>query len=566
MKGLQAISQKVTTKVKVSEKGALRNSALVISALLLSLTVFPVYSQSSASNEDKVYGSLPNRDLSIQYTRLARQSADSGNYELSGSFLDTALVFWKYNPDALYLQAQNRLRNEEHDRAIDLMATALSGITFQFYNKNEVLLAYLDLLVKFDRSQDVLVLIQSLPWDIQKQKQILHITCRALLTEGRTEQLSKSVHKGNELYPSDSFFQHHLLQIDSGYRHQVQQDILENQNVDFYSKEAFQSLIPATNRPSDIAKLLALYRETWGEDLFSRIQGFRLYEDLGNDELTQLFNGISSITENQLTLLMEISEVLDSVQNVKKAFEEFSGNIKRDPDKDGFYEIEELYSQGVIQKVEENSDGDPDFERTLIFENGTPKQFSLHTDTKNMLTITYDKYPEVSKAKNRTGSSVIEMELVPYSIRYQIPGYASYVPAFSVPLPSQSTVPVLGTLLANSANIDAYKQAVADASEAKRYAFSREEGLLKEIQAQETKVAADMLAGTVNERRRDSDGDGYYEIREYYQDGELVRITYDGNRNGTPEYIEEYKNTPIRMWDTDEDGIIEYQLQFEKRE
>lgn len=526
-----------------------------------------VYSQTpeltSELRGSVVYGALPNNELSIQYTRLARRSAEVENYELSTAFVETALVFWEHNPDALYLMAEIHLQNEEYDKAIEIMGEALGGGTFRYYQKNEILLSYLDLLVRFDRSRDALVLMNGLPAAVQKQLPYLKTSSRALIAEGRDEQLLKSVRNGIKLYPSDSFFQQYMIDLDSEYRRKARRNILSGDENSFYSKGAFHALIPATNRPSDLAKLLALYAEKWGGDLFSRIQGYRLKESISLKELEQLFSNYNKIDENQLHMLMEIANVLDSTSNVKDAFRVFNGTIERDPDNDGFMEVSEQYTEGVIQRVEVNSDGDPEPEKLLDVRDGVPRNFTLELLDGNTLNVFYEDYPEVSRAENKTGNSVIEMKLVPYSVRSPIPAWDAYTPPSVVPLPSIETTPALGTLLAKSARIEANKNI---ASKPETYTFLRDKGLLTEMEDRKTKVAADMMSGTVNERRRDSDGDGYYEIREYYRDGELVRITYDGNKNGIPEYIEEYENKPLRMWDTDEDGIIEYQLQFERKE
>jgi hypothetical protein len=155
---------------------------------------------------------------------------------------------------------------------------------------------------------------------------------------------------------------------------------------------------------------------------------------------------------------------------------------------------------------------------------------------------------------------LIEIELVPYSVRYQLPSWESYKAPYPVPLPTVETLPVLSTLLARSADI----QAEENGKDPYTYTFSSDKGLLEVVGREKAKAESDLLSGTITERRRDMDGDGFFEIIEYYRDAKLIRITYDGNRNGIPEYIEEYGDTPMRKWDTDEDGKVEYQMQFEK--
>jgi len=150
----------------------------------------------------------------------------------------------------------------------------------------------------------------------------------------------------------------------------------------------------------------------------------------------------------------------------------------------------------------------------------------------------------LSGAESIVGRSVIEIDLVPYSVQYQLPNWKNYSAPNPVPLPSVETVPVLSTLLANSADI----RAETNRKDPQSYSFSRDKGLLEVAIKGKTQVESDLLSGTITERRRDMDGDGFFEIIEYYRDAKLIRITYDGNKNGIPEYIEEYEETPMRKW------------------
>ncbi|MFW5711776.1 MAG: hypothetical protein ACOCW5_02060 [Spirochaetia bacterium] len=502
------------------------------------------------------YGSLPNKELSLQYTRMARQSAEAGNFERSAVFTDTALVFWEHNPDALYIDARAKQREGNYDRAVELLKAALSSTEFQFYSKTEILIEYLDLLVRFDRGQEALVLMQNLPVGTQRQQQFLQLACRALRAEGRPEQLLKSVRTGIELYPSDPFFQQHLINLDSAYRRRVRAEILRGSDPEYYGQEAYQALIQTSNRPTDLAKLLDMYSSRWKADLFSRLQSFRLNQQLTLQELERLFADVQELNGSELEMLWSIAAVFDAESDVETAFKSFSGTVTRDPDNDGEAEIRESYAEGRVRRVEENRDGDAEPERIVQFENGVPVWFEIQLEDNNSMKLYYQSYPELARAENALGSSLIRMKLVPYSVRYELPEWGRYTPPAAVPLPQLESVPPVSSLLARSAEIDAEEQTLA-------YGYSREKGRIETVRDSNTEIQADMLRGRLTERRRDSDGDGYYEIREYYRDGTLVRISYDGNKNGTPEYVEEYEGTPVRLWDTDEDGIIEYRMQLD---
>ncbi len=545
------------TKIRKTVRESLRPgiTAARIGGIVLLLFITSLAAAAPLAGQ-AVYSSLPNKDLSLQYTRLARQSAEAGNFELSTSFTDTALVFWEHNPDALYVDAQAMQREGNYDRAIELLKAALSSTDFQVYSKPEILTEYLDLLVRFDRGQEALVLLQNLPVGTQRQQQFLQLACRALRTEARPEQLLKSVRTGIELYPSDPFFQQQLISLDSTYQRRVREEIVRGTDPEYYGQAAYQALIRTSSRPADLARLLDMYTSRWGADLFSRVQSFRLNNQLTLQELELLFADVQELSEAELEMLQRIAAVFDAESDVKASFKAFNGTVTRDPDNDGEAEIRESYAEGRVQRVEENRDGDAEFERVVQFENGVPVWFEIQLEDNNSMKIYYQSYPEVARAENALGSSLIRMKLVPYSIRYQLPEWGRYAPPAAVPLPQLDSVPPVSTLLAHSAEIEAAERDVA-------YGFSREKGRIETVRDSKTEIQADMLQGTLTERRRDSNGDGYYEIREYYRDGTLVRISYDGNKNGTPEYVEEYEGTPVRLWDTDEDGIIEYRMQLD---
>jgi len=508
------------------------------------------------------YGSLPNQELSTHYTRLARQSSEAGNPKLSAKFTDTALVFWKNNPDALYLQAKIHIQNENYERAIELMTSALSGESFDQFDKENVFLEYLDLLTRFDHAQQALVLLQNLPYEVQQQREYLKIAVRALRTEGRTEQLKKLVSRGINLYPGDSLFQQEYAQQNSEYRRQLRQNILRNNESNYYSKPAYQALIAATHRPADLAKLLVLYSERWGSDFFSRVQGYRLSQELSLEELERLFSSLTTVTDIQLSMLFDISRVFSSESDVNQAFLKFNGKVTRDPDDDGEVEIHETYVRGIIQRVEEISNGELQFERVLELQEGRPSWLSVQTGDTSSLRLYYSNYPQLMRAESSVRGSMIEIDLVPYSVGYPLPSWEDYSAPYQVPLPTVETLPALSTLLAKSADIKAEESR----KDPYTYSFSRDKGLLEAVVRDKTRVEADLLSGEITERRRDMDGDGFFEIIEYYRDAKLIRITYDGNKNGIPEYIEEYEGTPMRKWDTDEDGKVEYQMQFENEQ
>lgn len=550
-RGLQTRKNKVTRVGIIIGMEVRKFFYAAVFFLLLSVAATPLYSQTPSA-------SLPNKDLSLHYTRLARQSAGADNFELSTAFTDTAIVFWQHNPDALYLRAVAMLREHKYDTAAELMATALSGTEFQYYSKNQVLLDYLDVLIRFDQAREALVILQSLPQGVRRQQSFLKLLCRAQQAEGRGEQLLKSVRSGIELYPADPFFQHNMMNLDRGYRLQAREEVLRDGEGRFYSKEAYQALITATSRPSDLTALLNLYTTRWGSDLFSRIQGYRLNDQLNRQQLELLFSGITELSGAQLEMLKNITSVFDADTELENAFKAFTGTISRDSDRDGEVEIREMYIEGVVLRVEENRDGDPGYERVVQFDNGVPTWFEIQLEDNNWMKIYYRRYPEVSLAENALGSSLIRMELVPYSVRYSLPEWTSYSAPGPVPLPELTAVPPISMLLSHAAKIKAEERNIT-------YGFSRDEGMIETVRDSKTLIQTDILGGTVNERRRDSDGDGFYEITEYYKDGTLVRISYDGNKNGIPEYVEEYEGSPVRLWDTDEDGIIEYRMQLEQQ-
>jgi hypothetical protein len=84
--------------------------------------------------------------------------------------------------------------------------------------------------------------------------------------------------------------------------------------------------------------------------------------------------------------------------------------------------------------------------------------------------------------------------------------------------------------------------------------------------ARDKSILGSYSGAELQRRMRDVDGDGFEEITEVYEQGELRVISFDGNGNNKAEYVERYEEDAVlRLWDIDEDGTFDYEMRIENR-
>lgn len=528
-----------------------------------------------------------NRELSLRYTQILNRVRDPGTGEISDSnetvgLIESALLFWPGNPDALYYRALQLRHAGEYDRAIEFLTKALGGEVFQFSDRDEVLRRYLDLLVENDHSDFALTILSSMAPQKLQQQDFLELRAKALQNEGLITALTELVDSGTALFPENDFFRSLQVKYSDSKRSRVRRRILTEPGQKLYGKQTFREIIRGSFLTGQLEDLLAVYEEQWGADNFYRVHILRTVDVVDGSMIEELLGGFESIDGDLLTLLSQTAAekagAPAGTDIFAVAFNVFQGRVLRDPDKDGINEVTEQYRDGKITVLEANMDGDPEPELEVVFENEQPVKVTVLGLDEMFFEVEYRRYPELSivRIPSREGGQkadqkadqkavqeggILEIKTVPFSVYYPFPGLEAYAPSHPYPFPDATGLPSLYRLLANAATIEVYYPGeTADGDNRKDVAlkFYREQKRIEEYRNGKVEMQMDLDMSILERRSIDPDGDGYFEILEFYRGGELYRILYDGNENGVYEYIEEFTPVHIRKWDSNEDGIADY--------
>ena len=497
-----------------------------------------------------------NRELSFKYTQLAFEEFQKEKYDESRGFMQSALVFWPENPDALYINAVIESRDGNYDHTLAILPMVFNGNPLQHFQRNEALEFYLRNLITFDQASQALMLLSVMPGEAVLDRELLELKARALVVNGMHETLMETLSTGVRLFPESDLLQSLLVEYSAEYRRNTRRKILSEGKSEIYGQQTLKNIIAHSIIPSQRVRLLDIYVQEWGRDQYAAVYYLVSGDSSDAGELAAVLGMEEKIPEELIEALWTHLRDIGQEQIFRQAFETYSGTVQRDTDGDGYFEIDEIYLEGMVKEVHANMNGDPEAEARIGFNMGTPATFSVRRRDGSLIEGTYRRYPELeSVTMPGGGSALLRIDLVPYAVSYPLNGWKQYHFPAAVPLPDAEDFPHLYKLLTNAAEVRTVESDTVIAQ------FDRGISSVEVLQNDVVRMQGELVGATVEERRRDVDGDGYFEIREYYKSGQLVRITYDGNQNSIPEYIEEYNGNLIKKWDTDEDGAVDYQKQ-----
>jgi hypothetical protein len=518
-----------------------------------------------------------NRELSLYYTRLVSATRDSNGGEVSSTkisstqemdgLIESALLFWPGNPDALYFKSLRLVEKEEFDEAIRCLTVALGGRVFQFSDRDEVLRLYLSLLVDHDQSSLALTILSSMAPQKLKQQVFLELQVKALKNQNLRGLLAVEAERALSLFPKNDLFRALHVKYSEAEKIRVKRRILEESGGHFYGRETFRQLIRSCTQERQLDALLDMYKNRWGEDTFFLVHSLRTEKGFEPRRIDELFRRIELVEGDLLTLLYDILLERGEASLFEKAFPFFGGTVVRDPDGDGVYEVREEYRDGKIFFLKANMDGDPDPELEIFFEQGKPQKTTVLGLEGAFFEVEYRRYPELSVVRFPSGEGgLLEIAIAPFTTFYPFPYLSSRHFPEAFPFPDVKALPPLYRLMGNASTIAAFTAEEIRAGEetGRRdlvVKFSRERSNIEAYREGKVEMRGDMDESVLERKSLDPDRDGFFEILEFYREGELYRIAYDGNENGVYEYIEEFEPVHLRKWDTDEDGVADYREQ-----
>jgi Ca2+-binding EF-hand superfamily protein len=522
------------------------------------------------------------RELSTLYTRYAARQYQADEREQARELALTALLYQGDNPDALYMVGATALEAGRAAEAEEHLSEALVHDTWRFFTREEARLELAEALFRQGKTQEAYHLLS--PYravNVRYSPEFLMLYSRILRTLGKNEELRRSLQDGLRRYPQHGGLQALHISIDREYARQALDRILEGDQAGRYGREAYAELIRSSSG-EERRRLLQRYEERWQPDRFSRLYSLLAEGRQSPEAYASFFSSVDSLPGDELQRL--ISEAQRQAppdggktegENGDKAggtdesetgstdgggsagdalqegFASFSGTIEYDRDNDGTIERTEQFQRGEPRelRVMHEESGE---KYTAEFSGGEPERFSVVGE--RTVEIIYEQYPRVERVRWQREEGILDVKLVPYEYRYPlfVSGSGDYyrMPA----LQEELEFPAADTLLPHASAIERREGGVLSAR------YDRRSGRAVFTPAG---ISRDTVAtyrdAELEKREMKYRGEETARITEYYRQGELQTLLYDGNGNGTPELIEHHGREILQMWDFDEDGSIDYE-------
>jgi tetratricopeptide (TPR) repeat protein len=237
-----------------------------------------------------------------------------------------------------------------------------------------------------------------------------------------------------------------------------------------------------------------------------------------------------------------------------------NGEKTVDADADGFYEEKYVIESGEVMKALFDANQDGLIEREILLKHNQPDQVILRRSVEDETSFRYNGYPRLAQAVWRSRNVTKTYEIVPDSLLFaavkNIPAPADMSlrvrPAASGDFPDEKSVILRAWALIEDPADTRLPRRKWDLYQGRKLVLHEDEdrnGTFERTVIYNNKGLP--LRGQV-----DHDGDGYAEITERYDNGRLVRLEYDANRDGRPEYDERVAED-VKEWDLDGDGVID---------
>ena len=505
-----------------------------------------------------------NRDLSMLYTRYAARQYRDGEIDKAAELAETALLYNAENPDALYMVGSAELRSGKPKQAGEYFSQALLYNRWHFFTSREGRLEHAEALYRQGKAKEAYHLLSPYHTSTSKNSPEFLLLYTQILRElGKREALQRSLQEALSLYPENDALQARRISDDAEYAQTVLSRLLEDNGdtAERYGKEVFVALMQSRSG-EERRRLLEQYRERWSEDRTYRLYSLISGEANDAEAFTTFFSDIDHLSGEELSILISAAEEGGNKNALREGFASFTGTIEYDRDGNGTVERRERFVDGSPAEVWQQRSGESTDEYRVEFAEGQPSVFTLRNGAgvPRAVKIRYKNYPRVETVRWEYEEEVLEIRLVPYEYRFPlfVAGGGS-IPESGPPyriaeLKRSLQAPDSAQLLPHASQIERQE----DGEAAARY--DRSTGTAEfALQNEEYSVRAEYAGAELEMRETRYRGEDTARITEWYRDGVLQTLLYDGNGNGTPEMIEHHGEDILQLWDFDEDGSIDYE-------
>ncbi|MGC9313726.1 MAG: hypothetical protein ACP5IA_13650, partial [Sediminispirochaetaceae bacterium] len=266
-----------------------------------------------------------NRELSLKYAQLAFEEFQKDQYDETSVFMQSALVFWPDNPDALYIQALMEAGEGNYDRALEILPKVFSGVPMQHFPRSEALEFYIRHLVTFDRASQALMLLSVMPGEAALDRELLELKAQALDALGMIDTLMETLSTGVRLFPESDLLQSLLVEYSAEHRRNVRRRILSEEKSEIYGQQTLKKIIVQTSIPSQKLRLLDIYTDKWGRDQFAAIYGIVSGGTVDAAEFAAVAGMTEMIPEELIGALWSHMQNTGQEEIFRAAFDTYSG-------------------------------------------------------------------------------------------------------------------------------------------------------------------------------------------------------------------------------------------------
>ncbi len=523
--------------------------------LLLLLPGASLQAQSGADGSPPPNVVKQNDLLSGVYVDQARSALSSGDLKTVAGLLPVALEFNPESSDALYLRALlDERQGGNIPSTISSLRAALESDHWNVYSSSDAVAKLAPLLIRTKDYTAALNLLQGMGTTSADH---LYYVAEALVGSGQDFKARNLLEQAEKSYPKDARFAELRIRIDPAYRAQVARTFLRNPGT--LAKSTATALIEYTATPSLSDQLIGTFDKHFGSTpivfAYSLLAGTAV-----TSAQIDTYVKDNLLSDGRLTarLFAHIAPGPEKSYLAKKVGE-YTGTVNLDTNNDGIPEETATYSAGVLQRlsVDDNQDGVNEYE--ISFAAGTPTELSLLSHGTHFR-LTYADYPFLASAEFTEAGKKTLYTLEPQQVSFPLFGARTSVPSGPANFPPIVKAPnsvgkkelfafaseVQTTEGAKSTPVSVWKKSLGDILI-----------LEKEWNGGQYAYKAVYHHGVETAAEIDVDNDGYYEVREHFNDGKLEKLTYDGNHKGIPEFILTMDPYPVLSWDFNQDGLID---------
>jgi hypothetical protein len=501
------------------------------------------------------------RQIGIIYIKNATAKYILGEYESSVGLLRKAEEFYSTSSDYSYLSGLIFLeRDNDINTAAEHFTHALSADDWLLLDSRECVSDLAHILFRKKEYSELLNLIANSYAPDYGENDLMYLYLLSLKNTGENELYRNNLWKSIRRYSDDYRFASLLLHESEVYKKEILgwSHVFKNQEGGL--KVFLEAVLTMADSPGKIGKLEEYFNDG-GKSLDAAVEYYRLTGTITEDNLKRLF--ADGVLENPALSrkLIGILPTIDLETLYNEAAEVYTGNIFYDLNEDEYFEELYLYDNGVPAGISIDNNQDGVLERMIILEEGQPVELIITED--RFIRINFHNFPWVDEVSSVEGGKMNVYTFLTNSVALD---FFKEQEGLKKPEIDDEKITdfitVLETQKSNAVKIASY----TGGGSVDGLSFLKEEWERRDENSSILRIYNKLQGNYIylnrDEERTagfgDIDYDSLIDLKETYENGKLISIEADDNKNGFYDYklnLEEDRS--LSMWDYNEDGIYD---------